>query len=562
MAQTTSGTTHPNAGTTTPRHFLRGTSLIAGNFLEPAHGSTLLHGATHHARTFRAISPLNSEPLPTEFHESTNEHVDRALAHAEEALTVFRRTSVEERAIFLERIGAEIEALGDELLERAHLETGLPLDRLTGERARTIGQLKLFATLIREGSWVDARIDTALPDRKPIPRPDLRRMLLPLGPVVVFGSSNFPFAFSVAGGDTASALAAGNPVIVKAHRAHPGTSELVAGAIERAIVHCHLPAGVFSMLHGAGSTLGIALVRHPLTRAVGFTGSREAGRALFDAANARPEPIPVFAEMSSLNPVFILPGALRERGAQIAEALRGSVTLGVGQFCTKPGLVFGIGGPSLQEFAQRFADAIAATPPATMLHPGICESYHHGLDTMEKVPGVVALGMSDTDPDKTKTHGEPVVFATDAETFRAQPKLHEEVFGPYALLIDAPSIGELAGIARRLEGQLTATIHGTEDDLAHAGELIAILERKAGRLVINGFPTGVEVCHAMQHGGPYPATTDARFTSVGTAAIQRFVRPVCYQNFPQTALPPELRNNNPRGIMRLVNGTLTRDPIS
>jgi NADP-dependent aldehyde dehydrogenase len=558
---TTTKQTNPDAAGTT-RH-LRGTSLIAGTFIDPPGGlgTALLHGGTH-ARAFRAISPLNNETLPTEFHESTNEHVERALAQAEDAFAIFRRTSPEERALFLETIGSEIEALGDDLLERAHLETGLPRDRLTGERARTVGQLKLFATLIREGSWVDARIDTALPERKPIPRPDLRRMFLPLGPVVVFGSSNFPFAFSVAGGDTASALAAGNPVVVKAHRAHPGTSELVASAIQRAILRCQLPDGIFSMLHGAGSTLGIALVRHPATRAVGFTGSREAGRALFDAANARPEPIPVFAEMSSLNPVFILPGALRERGPQIAEALRGSVTIGVGQFCTKPGLVFGIGGASLQEFAKRFADAIAATPPATMLHAGICESYHHGLDTMEKVPGVVALGMSDTDPDKTKTHGEPVVFATDAETFRAHPTLHEEVFGPYTLLIDAPSIGEMIGIARRLEGQLTATIHGTDDDLAHASELMAILERKAGRLIINGFPTGVEVCHAMQHGGPYPATTDARFTSVGTAAIQRFVRPVCYQNFPQTALPPELRDQNPRNIMRLVNGALTRDRLS
>jgi NADP-dependent aldehyde dehydrogenase len=316
------------------------------------------------------------------------------------------------------------------------------------------------------------------------------------------------------------------------------------------------------MLHGAGPTIGMALVRHPLTRAVGFTGSRTAGRALFDAANARPDPIPVFAEMSSLNPVFILPGALRERGAQIAEGLRGSVTLGVGQFCTKPGLVFGIGGPALQQFATRFADAIAASPPATMLHHGICQSYHQGLDAMEKVLGVVTLGMSATDPDPKKTQGEPVVFATDAETFRAHRTLHEEVFGPYALLIDAPSIAELVEIARDLEGQLTATIHGTDEDLAQARELIAILERKAGRLIINGFPTGVEVSHAMQHGGPYPATTDSRFTSVGTAAIQRFARPVCYQNFPQTALPAELRNENPRGLMRLVNGAPTREKIT
>ncbi len=528
---------------------LHGKSLLAGALVEPS------------ARTFHAVSPLGGQRLEPAFHECSLAEVERALLAAEDAFSIYRKVSTETRAAFLEKIAEEIVALGDALLQRAHLETGLPLDRLTGERGRTAGQLRLFAAVVREGSWCDPRIDPALPDRQPLPRPDLRRMLIPLGPVIVFGSSNFPLAFSIAGGDTASALAAGCPVIVKAHRAHPGTGELVAGAIARAATSCGLPAGVFSMLHGSGEEIGTALVRHPLARAAGFTGSRTAGRALFNAANARPDPIPVFAEMSSLNPLFVLPGALRERGTQIAEGLKGSVTLGVGQFCTKPGLVFAIGGPDLTAFTAHFERAIQAAAPATMLHPGICRSFHEGLDALARIPGVVALATADLDPDPAKTQGEATVFATDAENFLTQRALHEEVFGPFTLLVDATDPQELLRIARSLEGQLTATLHGTAEDLADAAELIAILERKAGRLVVNGFPTGVEVSPAMQHGGPYPATTDERFTSVGTAAIQRWARPVCYQNFPANALPPELQNENPKGVMRLVDNKLTRDAV-
>jgi NADP-dependent aldehyde dehydrogenase len=529
----------------------------------PLHGKSLIAGVPTETstRAFRAISPLDRNELEPEFHESPPDDVDRALVLAEEAFGIYRRTPAWERAAFLETIAEEILNLGDDLLIRANQETGLPLDRLTGERGRTVGQLRLFAEVIREGSWVDARIDPALPDRKPLPRTDLRRMLLPLGPVVVFGSSNFPLAFSVAGGDTTSALAAGNPVIVKAHRAHPGTSEMVATAIVQAVERCGLPHGVFSMLHGAGAEIGIALVKHPLTRAAGFTGSRVAGRALFDAAAARPDPIPVFAEMSSLNPLFILPGALRERGAQIAEGLKNSVTMGVGQFCTKPGLVFGLGGPEFENFGERLGTAMRAAAPGTMLHPGICRSFHDGIETMRKVPGVVALAVSETEPDAARTQGEPTVFATDADNFLAHRHLHEEVFGPYTLLVNARTYTDLIRVAHRLEGQLTATIHATDEDLENATDLLAILERKAGRLVINGFPTGVEVCPAMNHGGPYPATTDERFTSVGTAALQRFARPVCFQAFPASALPPELANDNPRGLMRLVSGQLTRDPL-
>jgi NADP-dependent aldehyde dehydrogenase len=528
----------------------------------PLHGNSLIAGtlAQPHGKAFHVTSPLDSQRLEPVFHEAISDDVDRALHHANEAFSLYRRASGEVRAAFLEKIAEEISALGDELLQRAHLESGLPLDRLGGERGRTVGQLRLFAEVVREGSWCDARIDTALPDRKPVPKPDLRRLLIPLGPVIVFGASNFPLAFSVAGGDTASAFAAGCPVIVKAHPAHPGTSELVATAIHRALDACGLPHGLFSLLHG-GPEISRQLVQHPLARAVGFTGSRTAGLALWQAANARPEPIPVYAEMSSLNPLFILPGALRERGVQIAEGLKTSVTMGVGQFCTKPGLVFGLGGPEFVAFAEDFAEMIAAAAPGTMLHAGICDAYHRSLDRMEKIPGVVTLGMSDAEPEAAKTQGEPTVFATDAENFLLHRELHEEVFGPYTLLVSARTWTELEAVARSLEGQLTATLHASADDLATASDLLTILERKAGRLLFNGFPTGVEVCPSMHHGGPFPATTDAHFTSVGTAAIQRFARPMCYQNFPADALPPELQNENSRGLMRLVDGQLTRDPV-
>jgi len=516
---------------------------------------------TSTGKTVHVISPLDSAPLPTEFHPAGEKDVDDALKLAEQAFQVYREITGEQRAIFLERIADEIMALGDDLIRRAHQETGLPEARLTGERARTTSQLKLFAQVVREGSWVDARIDTAIPDRQPVPKPDLRRMLIPIGPVIVFGSSNFPLAFSVAGGDTASALATGNPVVVKAHSGHPGTSELVATAVRKAVAACGLPAGVFSMLHGAGRVIGMALVRHPLARAVGFTGSREAGRALFDAAAARPEPIPVFAEMSSLNPVFILPEALQTQAAKIAEGLKASVTLGVGQFCTKPGLVFGLQDTGFEQFQKALAQLFEAAPPATMLHGGICESYHEGMNRASHIGSVKVLARSKENPDAKKTHGEPVVVCTDAKNFRKHPELAEEVFGPFAVLISAQALAELEDIAENLEGQLTATVHGTANDLSQAKRLLQILERKVGRLLINGFPTGVEVCPSMNHGGPYPATTDVRFTSVGTAALYRFVRPICYQSFPASLLPGALKDENPLKLWRLVNGTLSRDAV-
>lgn len=491
----------------------------------------------------RVSSPLDRQPLEPGFHQASDADVNAVLDLAEQAFAAYRVTTGARRAEFLEAIGDEIMNLGDALIERCHLETGLPTQRLVGERGRTVGQLKMFAGLVREGSWVDARFDTAEPDRQPLPKPDLRRMLIPLGPVVVFGSSNFPLAFSVAGGDTASALAAGCPVVVKAHSAHPGTSELVATAISKAIAACGLPAGVFSMLHGRGSVIGIALVKHPLTCAAGFTGSREGGRALFDAAAARPEPIPVFAEMSSLNPVFLLPEALHKRSQALADGLTASFTLGVGQFCTKPGLVFAVAGDDLTRFQEQLAAAVTAAAPATMLHEGICASYHEGLDQARGVRSASVLAESSQAANTGQTHGEPVVMQTDIDTFLREPQLTEEVFGPFTLVIAARSPAEIENAAEQLEGQLTATLHGTDADLAEAAGLVRILERKAGRLVVNGFPTGVEVCASMHHGGPYPATTDARFTSVGTAAIQRWARPICYQDFPTALLPPELRES-------------------
>lgn len=511
--------------------------------------------------SFRPAAPMGGQLLNPHFHEAGPADASRALQLADAAFPTFQNTAPNERAAFLEQIAEEIMALGDRLLERCHEETALPIDRLTGERGRTVGQLKAFAALIREGSWVDARIDTAMPDRKPLPRADLRRMLVPLGPVVVFGASNFPLAFSVAGGDTASAFAAGCPVVVRAHPAHPGTSELVGMAIQRAVQHCKLPSGIFSMLQGTTHDVGIALVSHPLTTAVGFTGSHRGGRALFNAAAQRPAPIPVFAEMSSVNPMFLMPGALAERAEAIAEGLRNSVTMGVGQFCTKPGIVFAVGGPDLQKFVSTLDKAIFQSAPASMLHPGIRHAYEFSVERVRKVAGVSVLSQSELAPAPDKTQAVAFLMSTDLATFLANPELHEEIFGPSVLIVDCPSHTDMVEAAQRLDGQLTATLHVGAGDMALIPDLVRVLERKAGRLVWNGFPTGVEVCPAMQHGGPYPATTDSRFTSVGTGAIQRWARPVCFQNFPASTLPAALQDENPQQILRTVNGTQTRDRV-
>ena len=460
--------------------------------------------------------------------------IDQAVAAAESAFEVYSELSPQKVAAFLDRIAEEIAALGDALIAAASEETALTTDRLNGERTRTLNQLRLFADVARTGEWKDVRIDTALPDRKPVRRPDLRRTLIPIGPVAVWAASNFPLAFSVAGGDTASALAAGCPVILKAHPGHPKTSVLVAGAIEKAIDACALPQGVFTMVEGASPEISLALVRHPGVKAGAFTGSLRAGRALFDAAAARPEPIPFFAEMGSVNPVFLLPEGLAERRDAIAEGLAQSVNLGVGQFCTCPGLVIGIAGPDFEQFAAQLRSSFAQSKTGRMLTPAIKAAYCNAVSRIGAINGVrVTTGTGDGPL--------PAMFETSAQTFLATPDLHHEVFGPSTILIRCDSQAELEQAARALEGSLTATVHGTERDLRAHPVLLKILTRKAGRIIFNGYPTGVEVCEAMQHGGPYPATTDPRFTSVGSAAIARFARPICYQDFPPEFLPAELR---------------------
>jgi len=527
--------------------------------MSPLHGMNLVAGTHRGGETgFTVTSPVDGGPLPGRFQRASTADVDDCLRAAAAAAPAFAATPGGVRADLLEAIAEEILALGDDLLDRAGLETALPAARLAGERGRTVGQLRLFAAAAREGSWVDARIDRALPDRQPIPRPDLRRMKRPLGPVVVFGSSNFPLAFSVAGGDTASALCTGNPVVVKAHRGHPGTSELVGGAVDRAVAHCGLPAGTFSMLHGEGAVIGTALVRHPAARAVGFTGSRAAGRALVQVAGGRPDPIPVFAEMSSLNPVFVLPAALAERTRQIADGFLASMTLGVGQFCTKPGLLVAVEGPDLARFRGLLAEAVAAAVPGSMLNADIRAAFEQGRDRLLGVAGVAVTARAGGAVDAGRTQAAAFVAETDADTFLATAACGEEVFGPCGLLVPVRSLDDLQRLAVRLDGQLTATVHGSPADLAAAGGLLEVLADRAGRLIVNGYPTGVEVCHAMQHGGPAPATSDSRFTSVGTAALERFVRPVCYQDVPEPLLPPALRDGNPLGIERLVDGVRGR----
>lgn len=511
-------------------------------------------------KDFRAYAPREGKAIEPRFFEATLEEVDQALELAEGAAAQLRALNADAIAGFLMGIREEIAALGDQLIERASIETALDADRLKGERERTLNQIRLFAEIVQEGSWVDARIDTALPDRKPAPRPDIRRMLQPIGPIVVFGASNFPLAFSVAGGDTVSALAARNPVIVKAHPAHPGTSELVAMAISQAARASSLPEGIFSMLHGMSPEASVALATHSKTRAVAFTGSQRAGRALFDAASRRPDPIPVFAEMGSVNPVFVLPQALERNGEAIADGLYRSVTLGVGQFCTSPGLVFGSRGDALQRLRERLTGNFESAQPGTMLNTAIQRGYEEKFKAMAAIAGV-ASHCSAAASRVERTEGRPGVFTTDARTWLASRELHEEIFGPATILVECDSEAELLEAACSLEGTLTATIHGTPEELANHHKLVDVLGRKAGRLVFNGYPTGVEVGYAMHHGGPYPATTDERFTSVGAAAIYRFARPLCYQNFPQALLPPELQDANPHNIWRTINGELSRNAV-
>lgn len=490
-------------------------------------------------QTFRAANPATGVPLEPGFSIADEAAVNRACELAAAAFDQFRELGSEVRARFLEAIGEQILALGDELLERAHQETALPLARLTGERGRTVGQLRLFATELRLGGWLGLRVDPALPARTPLPRSDLRQRKIPLGPVAVFGASNFPLAFSVAGGDTAAALAAGCPVVVKGHPAHPGTSELVARAIVAAASACQLPPGVFSLLNGDSYALGTALVAHPLVKAVGFTGSRSGGLALMKIANARPEPIPVYTEMSSINPVLLLPGALAARAETLGKEFVGSLNLGVGQFCTNPGILLALDGPDLERFIASAGTALAAVAPGVMLTAGIHGAYEKGVARLRQNSqvGLLARGSES----QGKNCGQGAFFSVTARDVLQSTDLLEEVFGPSSVLIRCQDEPQLASVLEKLEGQLTATLHLTPEDEAIAGRLLPILERKAGRIIANGWPTGVEVAHAMVHGGPFPATSDGRSTSVGTLAIERFLRPVCYQDFPDSLLPAPLR---------------------
>ncbi|MGA3134032.1 MAG: aldehyde dehydrogenase (NADP(+)) [Terracidiphilus sp.] len=508
---------------------------------------------------FAGFDPATRTRLDPAFHSASLEDVDLAATLAGEAFAIYSKYSGQEKGRFLRQIALGIEGIAVELVERAHRETALPEKRLQGELARTANQLRIFAQLVEEGSWVNARIDPAQPDRAPLPRADLRSLLRPLGPVVVFGASNFPLAFSVAGGDTASALAAGNPVIVKAHSAHPGTSELVGQVICRSVKECGLPAGVFALLFGSGAQIGLALVKHPKVKAVGFTGSLSAGKSLIQMAAARPEPIPCFTEMSATNPLFVLPEALRTRGAQIAEGLFASFTLGIGQFCTKPGLVYLPRNDNADKLVASVVDRVNQATASPMLTEVIFRSYERGV-TDRKAHGSVEL-LAQANSAASDGHVFPALFQVCGSDLLHDGELAKEIFGPSTLIVRYTDRSELIALAHALEGQLTATLHGTDGDFAAFADLVAILEHKAGRLVVNGFPTGVEVCHAMVHGGPFPATSDSRFTSVGTQAILRFVRPVCYQDFPQAALPDELKNENPLGIWRLVDGAFTRDPL-
>ena len=526
------------------------------------HGNNIIGSAVsgEGSKTFLAFDPAAGKQLETPFREATAAEVAKAMDLAAKAAPELAKLSAEQTADFLLAVKEEIAALGDALIEKASQESGLDMGRLQGERMRTLNQIGLFADVVKEGSWVDARIDTALPDRKPLPRPDLRRMLQPVGPIAVFGASNFPLAFSVAGGDTASAFAARNPVVVKAHPAHPGTSEMVAQAIARAVKAKGLPEGTFSMIHSLSPEMSLALVTNPNTKAVAFTGSQRAGLALYHAAANRPDPIPVFAEMGSVNPVVVLPDTLAKNAKGIAEGLQKSVVLGVGQFCTSPGLVFAIDGPGFKDFYEELKKQFEGATPGTMLNPSISKNFTDRFNHVKGLGGVQSF-VSSKAPDSSNTQGQPGLLVTDLQTWAKSKDLHEEIFGPATVLVKCASKEELLAATDAFEGTLTATIHGTAEELVQHGELIQKLAAKAGRLIFNGYPTGVEVSPAMHHGGPFPSTADSKFTSVGTAAIYRFARPVCYQNFPEGLLPVELQNANPRKIWRMVNGETTKDGI-
>ncbi len=510
-------------------------------------------------KTFQSLNPALNSSNEWIFTEATSEEVDEAVQLAWDAFEIYRTVSSEKKADFLTTIASEIEALGDSLLEVYCQESGLPRGRAEGERGRTLFQLRSFANLIQEGSWVDAAIDTAIPERTPLPKLDIRKMSIPIGPIVVFGSSNFPFAYSTAGGDTASALASGCPVIVKSHSMHAGTGEMVASAIIKAVQKCGMPNGVFSNLTGGGRTVGAQLVSHPFVKGVGFTGSIQGGRALYDIAAQREEPIPVFAEMGSINPVVILPGALQNDLDKWSTAYAESISGGTGQFCTKPGLILGIKGDLLSQYTEDLGAKLVALAQGCMLHSSIHSNFNHGKELISSQSGVsvVAAYEQDVKPN----YAQQRLTTVEGKTFLANHTLHTEVFGPFALVVQCENEQELVAVIKALEGQLTGTIISDSSELANYTNVISALQNRVGRIVFNGVPTGVEVCPSIVHGGPYPASSDSRFTAVGIHAIKRWVRPFSYQNWPQELLPLELKDENPLGIIRLVNNISTAKAI-
>ncbi len=486
--------------------------------------------------------------------DATINEIDFAMQQAWEAFHIYRKMSLKQRAVFMKAIAIELENCGDELIHIAMRESHLPEARMRGERARTIFQMNSYADACEKGNWLDARIDTAILDKTP-PKPDIRKMLVPLGPVVVFGASNFPFAYSTAGGDTACAFAAGCPVIIKAHPAHAETSEIVAKAILIAADKCNMPKGIFTHIHGASFEVGKALVMHPHTKAVGFTGSFLGGKQLFDWGNQRKEPIPVFAEMGSINPVFLLPEKLKSSAAEIAQQYAGSITLGVGQFCTNPGIIIGIESEELKTFLHDLGKAIQKIEPAPMLHPGIVNAYkkNKGNALLQEDVHLVA----ESDRDVKAEEGLPTIATATGQAFLNNPVLHQEVFGPYSIIIRCKDMKEMIAVAKNLEGQLTSTLMATDNDIKENDELVEAVKNICGRFILNGVPTGVEVCLSQHHGGPFPSTTDGRFSAVGADGIKRFARPIAFQNWGNDLLPTELKNENPLRIWRIVNDEMT-----
>lgn len=510
-------------------------------------------------KTYKTFNPLLNKENEATHVEASSEEIEEATKLAAEAFKTYKTVSGAKKAEFLNAIADEILALDDALISTYCSETGLPEGRAKGERGRTVGQLRSFADLVSEGSWVEAAIDTAQPDRQPMPKSDIRKLLVPLGPVVVFGASNFPLAYSTAGGDTAAALASGCPVIVKSHPMHAGTGELVASAIVKAAQKTGMPNGIFSNLNSSGVDVGVQLVKHPQVKAVGFTGSIKGGRALYNMAAERNEPIPVFAEMGSINPVVILPEALQQRGTDLAKTYAGSITLGTGQFCTNPGLILGMKSHALSQFISSLSDEILEKEPSCMLHPNIYNAYQKNKEhTIAQSQTEV---MANYSGDVKTNHASQAILTVDGDAFLNNKTLHQEVFGPFSVVVQCKDAKQLETVISHLEGQLTGTLIAGSNEASKYPEIIAALQNRVGRLIFNGVPTGVEVCPSMVHGGPYPSSTDSRFTAVGIHSIKRWVRPFSYQDWPNNLLPEELKNENPLGISRLVNNSQTKAPI-